>query len=142
MAKRKLATKRLVVAAVSIYAIVWLLGLAFYWISRATGTLGGGMIMGYVTLVLYVALPLASLVSSALIGRAGDLAWWRLLVPLVSAVLYWLFTVATFALSTACGLTNIASADAFALVFGLVFSAIGLAVGWAFEGFRKSRCAE
>lgn len=122
--------KRLVRAAI-VYSVVWIACLALYWGSLATGELGGGGIMGYTILTLYLALPVAGIVSAFLVGRVAELGWWRLAAPVVIAVFYVLHTVATFSLSNALGLTNIAPADLVAFMYGLVPAAIGLAVGWA-----------
>ena len=69
--------KRLTRAAI-VYGAVWLACLVLYWGCLATGALGGGGIMGYAILALYVALPIAGIVAAFLIGRAADLGWWRL----------------------------------------------------------------
>ena len=121
--------KRLVRAAI-VYGAVWLACLAFYWGSLATGALGGGGIMGYVILALGIALPIAGVVTAFLVGRVADLGWWRLAALIAIAVLYVLHTVATFSLSNALGLTNIAPADLAAFMYGLIPAAIGLAIGW------------
>lgn len=122
--------KRRLIKPAIIYGAVWLACLALYWGSLATGGLGGG-IMGYVILALYIALPIAGIVSAFLIGRVADLGWWRLAALIVIAVLYVLHTVATFSLSNALGLTNIAPADLAVFMYGLISAAAGLAVGCA-----------
>ncbi len=122
--------KRRLIKPAIIYGVVWLACLVLYWGSLATGTLGGG-IMGYVILALYLALPIAGIVSAFLIGRVADLGWWRLAALIAIAVLYVLHTVATFSLSNALGFTNIAPADLAVFMYGLIPAAIGLAVGCA-----------
>ena len=122
--------KRRLIKPAIIYGVVWLACLALYWGSLATGALGGG-IMGYAILALYIALPIAGIVSAFLIGRVADLGWWRLAALIAIAVLYVLHTVATFSLSNALGFTNIASADLAVFMYGLIPAAIGLAVGCA-----------
>ena len=120
--------KRLSRAAL-IYGAVWLACLVFYWGCLATGALGGGGIMGYTLLALHCVLPVAGVVSSYLVGRTAELGWWRLAAPLAIATLYVLHTVATFGISNALGLTNIAAADLTAFVYGLVPAAAGLVAG-------------
>ena len=85
--------------------------------------------MGYTILALYVALPVAGFVSALLVGRVAELGWLRLVAPVAIAVLYVLHMVATFGLSTALGLTNIAATDLAALAYGLIPAAIGLGIG-------------
>lgn len=121
--------KRLAKAAL-VYGVVWLACLVMYWASLATGGLGGGGIMGYAILALYLALPVAGVVAAFLVGRATELGWRRLVAPVAIAALYVLHTAATFGLSTALGLTNIMSADPTTLMYGLVPATIGLAAGW------------
>ena len=123
--------KRRLIKPTIIYGATWLACLALYWGSLATGALGGGGIMGYVILALYIALPIAGIASAFLIGRVADLGWWRLAALIVIAVLYVLHTVATFSLSNALGFTNIAPADLAVFIYGLIPAAIGLAVGCA-----------
>ena len=123
--------KRRLIKPAIIYGVVWLACLVLYWGSLATGELGGGGIMGYVILALYIALPIAGIVSAFLIGRVADLGWWRLAALIAIAVLYVLHTVATFSLSNALGFTNIAPADLAVFMYGLIPAAIGLAVGCA-----------
>ena len=122
--------KRRLIKPAIIYGAVWLACLALYWGSLATGTLGGGGIMGYVILTLHIALPTSGIVSAFLIGRTSELSWRRLAAAVAIAELYVLHTVATFSLSNALGLTNIAPANLVAFMYGLVLAAIGLAVGW------------
>ncbi len=122
--------RRLIMPAI-VYGVVWLACLVLYWGSLATGALDGGGIMGYVILALYIALPIAGIVSAFLIGRVADLGWWRLAALIAIAVLYVLHTVATFSLSNTLGFTNIAPADLAVFMYGLIPAAIGLAVGCA-----------
>ena len=123
--------KRRLIKPAIVYGVVWLACLVLYWGSLATGALGGGGIMGYVILALYIALPIAGIVSAFLIGRLADLGWWRLAALIAIAVLYVLHTVATFSLSNSLGFTNIAPADLAVFMYGLIPAAIGLAVGCA-----------
>ena len=122
--------KRLTRAAI-VYGSVWLACLALYWVSLATGALGGGGIMGYVILTFHVALPVVGVVAAFMVGRTAGLGWWRLAAPVAIAVLYVLHSAATFSLSNALGLTNIAPAGLATFMYGLVPAAIGLAVGCA-----------
>ena len=94
------------------------------------------MIMGYTLLVFYIVLPIASFVSSALIGGVASLGLIRLFAPIAFAALYCLFSVATFGLSTALGLTNIDAAEGIALILGFIPAAVGLAAGWIFARVR------
>ena len=116
------------VAAVS-YGATWLSCLALYWGGLAAGGLGGGAIMTYTILVLYVVLPLSGALASLLVGRTRSLGGRRFLAPLASTTLYLIFTAATFGLSTALGLTNIAPAGAPTAVFAFACSFLGLFVG-------------
>ena len=122
--------KRRLIKPAVIYGTVWLACLVLYWGSLATGSLGGG-IMGYTILALYVALPIAGIVSAFLVGHVAELGRWRLAAPIAIAVLYLLHTVATFSLSNVFGLTNIATADLATLMCGLIPTAVGLAIGCA-----------
>ena len=122
--------KRLTRAA-SVYGAVWLAFFALYWASLATGALGGGGIMGYIILTFHLALPIAGVVATFLVGRMAELGWRRLAAPVAIAILYVLHSASTFSLSNALGLTNIASADLATFMYGLIPAAIGLAVGCA-----------
>lgn len=124
--------------AALVYGIAWLGCLVLYWGSLAAGVLGGGGIMGYAILTLYLALPAAGVVAAFLVGRASDLGWRRLVAPVAIAALYVLHTAATFGLSTALGLTNIMSADPATLMYGLVPASIGLAAGWLAAHWSRS----
>lgn len=121
--------KRLTRPAI-IYGAVWIACLALYWGSLATGTLGGGGIMGYVILTFHIALPVAGIAAALLVGRVAELGWWRLAAPVAIATLYVIHSAATFSLSNALDLTNIAPADLATFMYGLVPAAIGLAIGW------------
>lgn len=122
--------KRLTRAAI-VYGAVWLACLALYWVSLATGALSGGGIMGYIILTFHIALPIAGVVAAFLVGRMAELGWRRLAAPVAIAILYVLHSAATFSLSNALGLTNIAPADLATFMYGLIPAAIGLAVGCA-----------
>lgn len=86
--------------------------------------------MGYTILSLYIALPIAGIVSAFLIGRMTELRWRRLAAPVAIDALHALFIAATFGLSNALGLTNIAAADLSAFAYGLAPAMVGLAIGW------------
>lgn len=126
-------------ASVMVYGAVWLVCLAFYWGSLMTGALAGGAIMGYTLLVLYVILPIAGSVASFLVGRDHCLRGCRFLAPLASAALYFIFTGATFGLSTALGLTNIAPADARLVLFVFTCSFLGLAIGMGVDALARAK---
>ena len=121
--------KKRLIKATLIYGVTWLACLVLYWGSLATGALGGG-IMGYTILSLYIALPIAGIVSAFLIGRMTELRWRRLAAPVAIDALHALFIAATFGLSNALGLTNIAAADLSAFAYGLAPAMVGLAIGW------------
>ena len=123
--------KRRLIKPAIIYGVVWLACLVLYWGGLATGALGGGGIMGYVILALYIALPIGGVVAAFLVGRVAELGWWRLVALIAIAILYVLHTVATFSLSNALGLTNIAPADLAVFMYGLISAVAGLAVGCA-----------
>ena len=59
--------------AVLVYGVVWVACAVLYWGGLATGALGGGGIMGYVILALYIALPIAAAKQCGCFtaGRAG-----------------------------------------------------------------------
>ena len=130
-------TRRVLRAAV-VYGIAWLACLVLFWGSLASGGIAGGMIMGYTLLVLYGVLPAISAISAFFIGRVCSLGKWRLAAPFALATLYELFIMATFDLSTALGLTNIATADAFVLVLGFVPAALELGTGWLCDKFAPA----
>ena len=85
--RRRPLKKRLGRAAI-VYGTVWFACLALYWGSLATGTLGGGGIMGYVILTFYFALPVAGIAAALLVGRVAELGWWRLAVGWATAKCY------------------------------------------------------
>ncbi len=122
-----------------VYGVVWLACLVLYWGSLAFGGLSGGTIMGYMLLVLYVALPVAGSVASFLIGRSRCFGGWRFLAPFASAVLYLIFIGVTFDLSTALGLTNIAPADVRLAACVLAFSFLGLAIGMGVDALARAK---
>ena len=134
---RPVGTRR-VLRAAAIYGIAWLACLVLYWGSLASGGIAGGMIMGYTLLVLYGALPAISAISAFFIGRVCSFGKWRLAAPFALATLYELFIMATFDLSTALGLTNIATADAFVLALGFAPAALGLGTGWLCDKFAPA----
>ena len=121
--------KRLTRPAI-IYGAVWIACHALYWGSLATGTLGGGGIMGYVILTFHIAMPVAGIAAALPAGRVAELGWWRLAAPVAIATLYVIHSAATFSLSNDLDLTNIAPADLDTFMYGLVPAAIGLAIGW------------
>lgn len=131
--------RRAIRTAAALYGAVWLACLALYWVSLATGGLGGGAIMGYTLLVLYVVLPVAGAVASFLVGRARGLGGWRLLSPLASAALYLVFTGVTFGLSTALGLTNIAPTGASMVALACACALLGLVIGMALDVRARTR---
>ena len=114
MGRNTSATRGIFVSSI-IYGIVWVCCLIWYWISVAFGIPDGSWIMGHTLVALYLALPLASVIASFFIGRESGFGWRRLLAPIAAGLFYALFTAATFSLSTALGLANIASPNLAAL---------------------------
>lgn len=95
--------------------------------------------MGYTLVALYLALPLSSAIASFFIGRESGFGRRRLLAPIAACLFYACFTVATFSLSTALGLANIASPNFTALVFGFIPAALGLVIGWLASAKEKDQ---
>lgn len=118
------------VLAQSVYLIIWLGCILWYWLSLIGGsTAGGAWIMGYTIFVFYLILPLASLVASAVIANSERSGRQRLIAPCVFAALYVVAELLTFGLSTAQGLTNIALPDLTVLPIAIAPGLAGLAVG-------------
>lgn len=136
--ERNTAITRGIFVSSIIYGIVWVCCLAWYWISIAFSIPDGGWIMGYTLVALYFALPLASAIASFFIGRESGFRLRRLLTPIAAGLFYALFTAATFSLSTALGLANIASPNFATLIFGFAPAALGLIIGWLTSAKEKS----
>lgn len=115
--------------SILIYGVPWLACAAFFWGSLASGGFGGGAIMGYSLLVLYIILPVAGGIASFVVGHTHSLGGRRFFAPFISAVLYFIFTYVTFGLSTALGLANIAPENISGVSLVLACAFLGLAVG-------------
>lgn len=113
----------------AIYSAVWLFCVAWFWL----GADGGGWIMAYTILAHMVLVPLAALVSAFLLAWGRPLGGWFWGAVILYGALNLGAVAATFTLSTALGLTNIASPDAPILLLELLPGAAGLCLGRLFR---------
>lgn len=127
--------------ALAAYAVVWLLVVGSFWfVMEVHGRFSGAGSMLYAIVSYFIALPLATLLSSAIIGRSSKLGIKRLLAPVAALILYELAQVSTVGIMR--GLDGVASLHvvdpASAIVAGFIPSTIGLAVGAASVAKRRS----
>lgn len=109
----------------AIYLPVWVCCAAWYWLGMG----GGGWIMAYGILTLVVLLPLATLVSSALVGWRQDFGLPRWGAVVLFPALYELHILVTTSLSTALGFTKIAPLGAAVILYPAVATVLGLLIG-------------
>lgn len=114
---------------VAVYLTVWLFCVGWFWLGRG----GGGWIMAYTILAHMVLVPLAALASSFLLARERPLKGWFWGALVLYGVLNVGAIAATFTLSTAIGVTKMASIDALVCLLELVPGAVGLSLGWLFR---------
>jgi len=115
--------------AVAIFAATWLLVISFFWLNQLSGYgFSGSGIMLYAIVSYFIALPLASLISSIIAGRARNIGRKRFAAPAVIAIFYELAQLATTGVLHGFNGTHLVNLLS-AFVFGLIPSAIGIAMG-------------
>ena len=120
------------VAPVLAYLVVWALLLALFWFGSAPDDA-----MGYALIAFYVVLPVATLVTSALVGV--DPTWGRLrwLVIPAFGVMFMLATYCTFDLANALAFDKVNLPNPGELIPGLVMAAIGYGLGVLWSKSRQ-----
>lgn len=114
------------------YLVVWALLLALFWFGSAPDDA-----MGYALIAFYVVLPVATLVTSALVG--ADDTWGRarwLVIPAL-AVMFMLATYCTFDLANALAFDKVNLPDPGTLVPGAVLAALGFGLGLVVRRMRS-----
>ena len=133
----KSISRRSRIIIVSVYMVVWIVLIALFWISQLASPDGA---MAFSILAFYVALPVATLVTSFLIGK--DRLWgpskWLMLI--FYGVMYMLAEYVTFSLANMI-LNEYASFNLpeFGMIIaGAVMAAIGMAIGVLVSSVKKS----
>lgn len=117
------------VIAIVIFAAAWLLVVCFFWINQLGGYgFSGSGIMLYAIVSYFIALPLAALASSVIVGRARGIGGKRFAVPVAVTILYELAQLVTAGVLNGLDGAHLVNPLA-AVVFGLIPSAIGIAIG-------------
>ena len=120
---------RAVIVCAAVYAAIWVACVTWYWLGVIGSTSGGSAIFAYILVTHYVALPAAAFAIGVVVGWRRDLGRMRYAIALPLAIAYALAPIATFSISNALGLSNIAESDLMALVVGLAPAVLGLALG-------------
>lgn len=114
------------------YLVVWTLLVVLFWF-----VLDPGDAMGFALLVFYLGLPVTSLVLSFLIGKDRSWGRKRWLLALFFAVMYMLQEYVTFTLANMLAVHTLRWPNWEALLFGLVPSLLGLAIGAGIDPLMK-----
>ena len=127
---RKKLSKLLLIA---VYLLIWTLSILFFW-------LGGGQdAMGYSLVILYLILPVATLVSAFFIGR--DDAWTdqKWLMLLFFGALYMLAPYATFSVANVTSTGILRFPELTAMLPGILCAAAGMAAGSLTRRLHRSK---
>ena len=124
-----------------IYTAVWVLCVLLYWLF-AFGYDGWSWFDTYNLMTFYIILPLATLTSAFFTEMKRDLGEWRLVVIAGHSIMYAAAEWATYALSTAVGMTKIGSPTWFAFIPGLFLSTVGFILWHAAHVFKKHTVTE
>lgn len=115
--------------AVTIYMVVWLFCVGWFWLGKD----GGGWIMAYTILAFMVLMPLTALVSAFLLAWKRPLGGWFWGALILYGTLNFGAIAATFVLSTSLGITRLASPDILIFLLDMIPGAVGLCLGWLFR---------
>ena len=120
VASRRKLSKQILIAA---YLVIWSLSILFFW-------LGGRQdAMGYSLVILYLVLPVATMVSAFFIGRGDGWSDQKWLMLLFFGVLYMLAPYATFSLANTVSTGNLRFPELTAMLPGILCAAAGMAAG-------------
>ena len=119
---------------IGVYLIVWALLVVLFWF-----VLDPDDAMGFALLAFYLGLPVTSLVLSVLIGKDSSWGRGRWLLSLFFAVMYMLQEYVTFSLANMLAFHKFNQPNWEALLFGLVPSLVGLAIGAAMRALSNRK---
>lgn len=122
---------------IMIYAAVWALCVLSYWLFAFGSDSRWSWFDTYNLMAFYIILPLATLTSAFFTEIKHEIGLWRLAVIAGHGIMYAAAEWATFALSTAVGMSKIGSPTWFAFIPGLFLSAIGFILGLAVHVLKK-----
>lgn len=117
---REKLSRRILIAA---YLVIWTLCVAAFWLG------GRADAMGYSILVLWLLLPLVTVILSVMVGKDSSWGKNRWLMLLFFAVFYMLAPYATFSLANTASFGNVHLPEAANALPGLVCSAVGMGIG-------------
>lgn len=120
-----------------IYAAVWTLCVLLYWLFAFGSNHSWSWFDTYNLMTFYIILPLTTLATAFFIELKHEIGAWRCAVIAVHGIMYAAAEWATFALSTAVGMTKIASPTWFAFIPGMFLSAFGFIWGLTVHVFKK-----
>ncbi len=118
-ARQKFAKLVLVVA----YLVIWALCIVVFWLG------GRGDAMGYSLVVLYLVLPVSTLIIAFFIGKDSKWGGSKWLMLLFFGFMYMLVPYATFSLSNMISFAHFNLPEIAAMLPGMALSAAGMAAG-------------
>lgn len=126
---------------IMIYAAVWALCVLSYWLFAFCYD-GWSWFDTYNLMTFYIILPIATLMSAFFTEMKHEIGLWRLAIIAGHSIMYAAAEWATFALSTAVGMSKIGSPTWFAFIPGLFLSAVGFIFGLAVHVLKKPTVTE
>ena len=119
-----------------VYLGIWSVSILFFWLG------GGDDAMGYALLVLYLILPVATVVISFLIGKDPGWANAKWLMMLFFGALYFLAAYMTFDLANMLANSRFNEPDLSYILPGILCSALGLGIGTLAGWIGKKKTAK
>ncbi len=118
---------------IAVYLVIWALSILFFWLG------GGSDAMGYTLIILYLVMPVSTLILSAFIGQDEGWSNKKWLMILFFGFMLMLVPYATLSLA------NMATFEVFYLpsildmLPGTIVSALGMAIGTLIKTMRAKR---
>lgn len=117
-----------------VYLVIWAIALIVFWFFTS-----GSDAMAYSIMFLWGLLPIVTLVLSLLIGKNNYWGRYKWLSPVVFGIMYMLAYYATFSTANMVANGMVHAPDFMMIVYGVVFSLVGLAIGSAINFLQGGR---
>lgn len=121
---------------ISVYLAIWAFALIVYWFFTS-----GSDAMGYSLVFLWIILPVSTFVISFLTGKNNYFGKMKWMTPIICGIMHMLAEYATFSMANMITIdfTRINIPHFELIMFGAVFSIIGLIVGLGVDKIQKRR---
>lgn len=118
---------------VMVYLIIWATCIVVFWVGGRTDAIG------YSLVVLYLVLPLTTIIISFFIGKDNGWAQYKWLMLIFFGIMYMFAPYATFSLANTATFGNIHMPEIAAMLPGILCAAAGMLIGTITKAIKEKK---